>query len=159
MLKILFFSLYVIAHPVHVSLMSVEYSETSGAFNVFLKIYTDDFLLDYKLLTSDTSKIDFTVNKLTAEKNLARYLKEKVQIYADGKMLNHKLVNLDSSDGELKVGLVSDNLKKSKNFLVKNMIMTSLYNDQANLLIFKYGEKEESVKLTADRQEQTFTVK
>ena len=53
----------VLAHPVHVSLMSVEYSEQTDAFNVFLKIYSDDFLLDYRLLTGDTAKIDFIANR------------------------------------------------------------------------------------------------
>ena len=159
MFKALFFSIFVLAHPVHVTLMSVEYSEKSEAFNVFLKIYADDFLLDYKLLTNDSSKIDFSVNKLTAENKLKKYLNEKVQIFAEGKILGQKLVNFVSSDGELKVDLIYSNIKKSRNFLVKNTIMTSLYNDQANLLIFKYGEREEAVKLTSEKQEQTFTVK
>ena len=159
MLKAIFFSFFVLSHPVHVSLMSMEYSENSQVFTVFLKIYTDDFLLDYKLLTNDTSKIDFTVNKLTVENILTKYLNEKVQIFAEGKMLKHKLINLESSEGELKIDLTYNNIAKSKNFLVRNMILTSLYNDQANLLIFKYGEKEEAVKLTAERQEQIFTVK
>ena len=159
MLITIILSFFVLAHPVHVSLMSVEYSEKTDVFNVFLKIYSDDFLLDYKLLTGDTAKIDFAANRETAESLIMKYLDEKVQIFAEGKKLDGKLINFNSSDGELKMDVKFNNKKKSKNYLVKNLIMTDLYKDQSNLLIFRYGNFEEGIKLTSEKQEQTFKVK
>jgi hypothetical protein len=138
----------------------VEYSEKSDSFNVFLKIYADDFLLDYRLLTGDDStRFYFIAKKETAEPLLRKYLNEKVQIFAEGKKLDGKLLTLESSDGELKMNLVFNNNKKSKNYRVKNLIMTDLYKDQSNLLIFRYGDYEEGIKLTAEKQEQNFIVK
>jgi hypothetical protein len=138
----------------------VEYSEKSDSFNVFLKIYADDFLLDYRLLTGDDStRFDFIAKKETAEPLLRKYLNEKVQIFAEGKKLDGKLLTLESSDGELKMNLVFNNNKKSKNYRIKNLIMTDLYKDQSNLLIFRYGDYEEGIKLTAEKQEQNFIVK
>jgi hypothetical protein len=159
MLKYFILSFIIFTHPLHVSLLSVEYSEKSDSFNVFLKIYADDFLLDYRLLTGDSTKFDFIAKKETAEALLRKYLNEKVQIFAEGKKLNGKLLTLESSDGELKMNLVFNNNKKSKNYRVKNLIMTDLYKDQSNLLIFRYGDYEEGIKLTAEKQEQNFIVK
>lgn len=159
MLKTIILSFIVLAHPVHVSLLSVEYSEKTDAFNVFLKIYSDDFMLDYRLLTGDTAKIDFVAHRETAEFLIGKYLNEKVQIFAEGNKLEGKLTNFDSSDGELKMDVIFNNKKKSKNYLVKNHIMTDLYQDQSNLLIFRYGNFEEGIKLTSEKQEQTFKVK
>ena len=159
MSKIIFLSFFAVAHPVHVSLMSVEYSVDADVFNVFLKIYSDDFLLDYRMLTGDTSKIDLSTDKKTAGKVISKYLFEKVQIFAEGKKLDCKLINLDSSDGELKLDLIFNNKKKSKNYLVKNLILTDIYKDQSNLLIFRYGDYEEGIKLTPEKLEQTFKVK
>ena len=159
MLKTVILSFFVLAHPVHVSLMSVEYSEKSDVFNVFLKIYSDDFILDYRLLTSDTSKIDFIANRETAEILILKYINEKVQIFAEGKRLDGRLINLDTSDGELKLDLIYNNNRRSKNYLVKSLIMTDLYKDQSNLLIFRYGNYEEGIKLTPEKQEQIFKVK
>ena len=160
MLKTVILSFFVLAHPVHVSLMSVEYSEKSDVFNVFLKIYSDDFILDYRMLTSDTSNIDFIANRETAEIHIVKYINAKVQIFAEGKRLDGKLMNLDTSDGELKMDLIYNNSnRKSKNYLVKNLIMTDLYKDQSNLLIFRYGNYEEGIKLTPEKQEQIFKVK
>ena len=159
MLKTIILTFIVFAHPVHVSLMSVEYSEKTDAFNVFLKIYSDDFMLDYRLLTGDSAKIDFVANRETAESLIGKYLNEKVQIFAEGKKLDSKLMNFDSSEGELKMDLIFNNKKNSKNILVKNLIMTDLYKDQSNLLIFRYGDYEEGIKLTPDKLEQNFKVK
>jgi hypothetical protein len=159
MLKTFILSFIVLVHPLHVSLLSVEYSEKSDVFNVFLKIYSDDFLTDYRLLTGDTTKIDFVAKRETAETLIGKYLDEKVQIFAEGEKLEGKLSKLDSSDGELKMDLIFKNKKKSKNYLVKNLIMTDLYKDQSNLLIFRYGDYEEGIKLTPEKQEQNFKVK
>jgi len=159
MLKIILLSLFTIAHPVHVTLMSVEYSENEDIFNVFLKIYSDDFLLDYRLLTGDTSKVDLRAEVESAKKVVTRYLDEKIQIFAEGKRLDSKLIKLENSDGELKLDLIYNNKKKSKNYLVKNLILTDIYKDQSNLLIFRYRDFEEGIKLTAEKQEQSFKVK
>jgi len=137
----------------------VEYSEKSDVFNVFLKIYSDDFLLDYRLLTGDTTKFDFVAKRETAETLIGKYLDERVQIFAEGKKLEGKLLSLVSSEGELKMDLTFNNIKKSQNYLVKNMIMTDLYKDQSNLLIFRYGDYEECFKLTSEKREQNFKVK
>jgi hypothetical protein len=159
MLKASILSLFILAHPVHVSLMSVEYSEKSDAFNVFLKIYSDDFILDYRLLTGDTSKIDFETKREASKTLLGKYLNEKVQILAEGTKLEGKLMNFDSSEGELKIDLLFKNKRNSVNYLVKNLIMNDLYMDQTNLLIFRYGNFEEGVKLTPEKLEQIFKVK
>jgi hypothetical protein len=157
MLKTFFLAFYFVLHPVHVSLMSIEYSEKDGAFNVFLKLYSDDFILDYRLLTGDTSKIDFSA-RADSETQVERYLSEKIQVFAEEKKLVCKLIKLESSEGELKMDLVFNNKKKAKNYLVKNLIMTDLYKDQSNLLIFRYGDYEEGIKLSPEKPEQIFRV-
>jgi hypothetical protein len=158
MLKIAILTFFAIAHPVHVSLMSVEYDEKKDVLNLFLKLYSDDFILDYKLLSGDTAKINFgTVNENT-ESLVVKYLGAKIQIFADGKKLEGKLIKLDSSEGELKMDMIFNNKKRSGSYLVKNFIMTDLYPDQSNLLIFRYGDYEEGVKLTPEKQEYIFKV-
>jgi hypothetical protein len=42
---------------------------------------------------------------------------------------------------------------------VKNLIMTGLYNDQANMIIVKINDFEQGVKLTSEATEQTFQIK
>lgn len=159
MLKIAILTFFAIAHPVHVSLMSVEYAEKQDVFNVFIKIYTDDFKLDYRLLTGDTANINIVGNNIKAEGIVAEYINARIGIYAEGRKLEGKLISLDSADGELKVNMMFNNRKKSKSYLVKNLIMTDLYRDQSNLLIFRYGDYEEGIKLSPEKQDHIFKVK
>ncbi len=147
------------AHPVHVTLMSVEYSDKSDSFNVFLKVYSDDFLLDYRTLSGDTSNVVLASDNNEVRKIVERYIKDRVQIYAEGNKLESRIVNINFSEGELKMDLVYNNIRNSKSYLVRNMILTDIYKDQSNLLIFRFGNYEEGFKLTADKQEQEFKIK
>jgi hypothetical protein len=48
--------------------------------------------------------------------------------------------------------------KKPKSITVKNLIMTGLYTDQANMVIVRIREFEEGVKLNSELTEQTFKI-
>jgi hypothetical protein len=67
-------------------------------------------------------------------------------------------VKIEFVDGELQMGLLFKNNKNSKNFRVKNLILANVYNDQSNLLIFRYNEFEEGVKLTPYKNEHNFNL-
>ena len=159
MLKTLFFLICILTHPVHVSLMSLEYSAEDRAFKVFLKVYCDDFILDYRLLTGDNNNIDLSVVNNDVKKIADKYLNDKVQIFAGDSKLELRSMNLESSEGELKFDLLYDNKRKSNEYTVKNLIMTDLYKDQSNLIIFTYNDFQESIKLTAENRVQVFRIK
>jgi hypothetical protein len=159
MLKIFILSLWIAAHPVHVTLLSVEYSAESEAFNGFLKVYYDDFILDYKLLMGITPGFDFSGNKTAAMNMIENYIKDKVQIFAGKTKLDGKIEDINLSDNELKMNLLFEYRKRSKVFTVRNSILTDIYKDQSNLLIFRYGSFEEGIKLTPEKREQMFKVK
>jgi hypothetical protein len=158
MLKTLIFLMGILTHPVHVSLMSLEYSPENRAFKVFLKVYCDDFVLDYRLLTGDSSNIDLSVINDNVKKIADKYLIDKVQIFAGDRKLEMRSMNIESSEGELKFNLLYDSKRKSNEYTVKNLIMTDLYKDQSNLIIFTYDDFQESIKLTAEKREQVFKI-
>jgi hypothetical protein len=139
--------------------MSLEYSPGNRAFKVFLKVYCDDFILDYRLLTGDNSNIDLSVINDNVQKIADKYLNDKVQIFAGDRKLELRSMNIESSEGELKFDLIYDNKRKSNEYTVKNFIMTDLYKDQSNLIIFTYDDFQESIKLTAEKREQVFKIK
>jgi hypothetical protein len=62
-------------------------------------------------------------------------------------------------DNELSINLLYQGDKKPKIISVKNLIMTDLYSDMANMVIVRINEFEEGVKLTPDIYEQTFKIK
>jgi hypothetical protein len=158
MVRLLFFSLWLMIHPVHVSLLSIDYAPDKEIFNVFLRVYFDDFLLDSGIKTEDQKKLNFSDSNLFTKEIIGNYVNNKIKIFVNNKNIPAELESMDLSDNELRMNLLFYSVKKVKSITVKNLIMTSLYNDQSNMTIVKVNDFEEGVKLTAEETEKTFEI-
>lgn len=158
MLKTLILSFLLIIPPHHVSFMGVEYSAKTEMFKVSVKLNYHDFILDYRYSINDDQIFDPTGKIDTTIILISKYFNDKVQIFAEDKKLEGRLMNIESADGEVRINFLFNNIKKARHFKVKNQILTELYGDQANLVIFKYNDFEEGIKLTPGNREQTFRV-
>jgi hypothetical protein len=158
MVRILIFSFLLALHPVHVSLLSIEYAPDQELFNMFLRIYFDDFLLDSGIKADDQKKLDLSeVNSFTKE-IIGSYVNDKIRIIINNRQIAAELENIDLSDNELRMNLNLKPIKKVNTITIKNFVMTSLYNDQANMIIVRVNDFEQGVKLTAEETEKTFKI-
>lgn len=160
MLKTLILSIGLLFHPVHVSLTSIDHVPGTDSLKVFVKMFYDDFLLDYKLFDSENKSINkMTASQLFPAELMNKYLDKKVNICINNKQLSGKLLNLTLENNEISMNLVYKSDKRPKTISVKNMIMTGLYNDQANMTLIRVDDFEEGIKLTPEQTEQTFKLK
>ncbi len=158
MFRFLILSLWLAFHPVHVSLMSIDYAPDDKAFNMFLMVYFDDFLLDAGLGHEGGEKMMFTGSDEYTMAVLTDYVNEKVRIAVNGDQVKAELGNMSLSDNELRMNLSFGSAKRIRSINVKSTIMTSIYNDQANMLIVKVNDFEEGARLTALETEKTFEI-
>jgi hypothetical protein len=160
MLKTLILSIGLLFHPVHVSLTSIDHVPGTDSLKVFVKMFYDDFLLDYKLFDGENESVKkMTAGQLFPAELMNKYLDKKVNISINNKQLRGKLLNLTLEDNEIRMNLVYKSDKRPKTISVKNMIMTGLYNDQANMTLIRVDDFEEGIKLTPEQTEQTFNLK
>lgn len=161
MVKVLIFAIWFVFHPVHVTLTSIDHVQDSDSMKVFIRMYYDDFLLDYKLFDKGVSSDYISGNKSFPDDLMNRYLDEKVIITVNNKELKGKLLNLTlaAPENEISVNLVYSSDKKPDIITVRNEIMTGLYADQANMTIIRVNDFEKGVKLTPEKTEQTFNLK
>lgn len=159
MFRILFL-LWFIFHPVHVSLLSIDYMPETSNFNGFVRVYLDDLLLDCGL-----SGLDIRQDKLIAGEKaslgmLERYLNEKIVISVNEKHARGRITNIeiDVASNEVDVNMLFENTGKPETITVKNLIMTTLHKDQTNMVIVKTYDFEEGVKLTPGLTERTFKI-
>lgn len=158
MLKLLIPVIWMMMHPVHVSLLSVDYMPESESFSVFVRFYTDDFL-------SDTGKsggmdpVNLPVDKPEIRELIGNYLTENIKIIVNNRQLSGVLDSIESSDLEISAGLTYFSGMKARNILVRNSILTRLYDDQANMTLIRIGDFEKGVKLTSQQPEVTFNLK
>jgi uncharacterized membrane protein affecting hemolysin expression len=158
MVRFLFIILLLAAHPVHVSLLSIDYTPDKELFNVFLRIYFDDFLLDSGISSEDQKKLNFSENDQFTRETLGKYINDRLRITVNSRQMSAELQNMDLSDNELRMNLVLSSVKKVNTITVKNLIMTSLYSDQSNMTIVRVNSFEEGVRLTAVETEKTFKI-
>jgi hypothetical protein len=159
MLKLIFITSWIALHPVHVTLMSVEYSSEIKGFNVFLKVYYDDFLSDFGTLKGGASVPDLSKPDPGSGKRISEYLKQRVRIFDGETDLQLELVDFTLAENELKLNLFCRMKKNSNVITIRNEILTDIYRDQTNLVILNYGSFEEGVKLTPEKREYSFNVK
>jgi len=156
MIKTLFLSIFLIVHPVHVTLTSIEQVKDSDSLKVFVKMYFDDFLIDYKLFDEIGTPGNMTDNQQFPADLMKKYLDEKVNIFVNNKQVKGKLLNLTMADNEISINLLYKSVKKPKSITVRNLIMTSLYTDQSNMTIIRIRNFEQGFKLTSKKTEETF---
>jgi len=160
MVKLLALSIWLLFHPVHVSFTSIDKEKGNDSLKVFVKMYYDDFLLDYNLFDpgNDTLK-NIPEGKLIPASLVNKYISEKVTIIVNNKELKGKLLKLELTDNEISMNLLYKPVIRPKVLTVRNLIMTELYADQANMMIVRIDDFEEGIKLTPEIREQTFRLK
>jgi len=159
MFKILLVSTWLIFHPVHVTLTSIDYIPAMDSFKVFVRMYFDDFILDYRLNEKELENIDFSSDNSKSREIFERYIGEKIMIKVNKNELSGKLQDISLDDNEVSMNLEYKTEEKPRVITVKNIIMTGLYSDQANMIIVRINNFEEGIKLTSDLTEQTFKIK
>jgi hypothetical protein len=151
--------LWLVFHPVHVTMTSIDHVPDTDSLKVFVRMYYDDFLRDYKLFDDEVNVEDYVPNKPFPEDLISKYLNEKVHITINNKELTGKLLNVTLADNELSLNLLYRTTRNPEVITVRNMVMTDLYSDMANMTIIRFNNFEEGIKLTSDKPEETFELK
>jgi len=159
MLRVLFFSLWTIFHPVHVTMTSIDYVPETVSFQVFVRMYFDDFLTDCRMNGAIVLEEKFPDGNPASVEVLEKYINDKIVLKVNDKQLVARLRNVSVVDNEISMNLVFNSIKKPKTLTVKNLIMIDLYSDQSNMVIVRINDFEEGFKLSPEKIEQTFIIK
>jgi hypothetical protein len=159
MIKTLFFSVWFLFHPVHVTLTSIDYFPERDSLKVFIKLYLDDFLLDMGINNDNTAITGFSHDNPQSKVIMENYLNNKLILRVNKRLISGKLNDFAIVDNEVKLNFGYSQVRNPEVIIVKNLIMTDLYKDQSNLVIIKVYEFEEGIKLTSDCTEKTFKIK
>jgi hypothetical protein len=144
---------FVLLHPVHVSVTGIEFDPGKNIFNLFVKVYSDDMERDMKIGNKMTGE-SFAGN----EEGYQRWLSDRISIIVDGRPLVLKLKKVEIDGLEHKFTLEAKSKRKAGIVSVLNTINTRLYQDQSNMLMFKYNDVEEGCKLTSSDTIKVFNV-
>lgn len=138
-------------HPVHVSYTNVEYDNTNKEFKILYKIFVDDFDKIIQQKYGVNLELEKGKKKEAYEKIITKYILEHFKLIIDSK--DYTKLRLKFSDSEVREKAIWLYYKyryngKSANFEVWNSLMTDLYRDQTNLLIFTFSGNQVALRFT-----------
>lgn len=153
-MKILSLLIILLLHPVHVSLTGIEYDTVSRSWSVFVKLYSDDLEDDMKLGKSSGEEIAGG-----EEERFFQYLADRIIIMEDGRQLDMTLLNAVADGLEHRFTIKAEGGDKVREVTVVNRIMTRLYDDQANMVLFSFDGIEDGYRFTATDTMKIYKVK
>lgn len=148
----------IVAHPVHVTITSIERAGESDSLRVFFRMYYDDFLLDqYEPGRAGDTEKEICTSRLNDLSG--KYFNNKINIFINNKRVTGKLLNTTLDNNELSMNLLFPADRNLRKISVINRVLINIYADQSNLTIIKIGDFEEGIRLTPAITEYSFRIK
>lgn len=158
MLKALIIPIFLMFHPIHVTLISINQDQGSDTMKVFFRMYYDDFLKDYGLFDPGYALQKNSESQSFPADMLINYFNDRVNIYVNNKRLTGKVVDLNIQDNEILMNLLYRSDKDPKKIRIRNQILTHIYNDQTNMVFLSINNNEQAMRLTPDHEKETWSL-
>ena len=139
------------AHPLHLSITNITYE--NGKLKITMKTFRDDLEVGY--FHYHSSPIDFSdpeKRKLPWFKN---YLTEHFKI-AEDKELQSLSLEIDSvslEEDAMTIEMHATLGSEPNSLYIYNALLTDIYPDQTNLVIFGFGKKETGIKFDVKKRD------
>jgi hypothetical protein len=159
MLRVLAFTLWLIMHPGHVTMTSIDYIQGTDSLKVSCRMEFNDFLKDLQTIDDDRNLRTIFSKQPFPSDLINQYFNSKVFIYVNDKLLIGKLLSANIIDNDINLNLFYRSGKKPKSITVRNLILTGWYSDQTNLTIIRINNFEKGIKLTPGHNEETLLIK
>jgi hypothetical protein len=143
-----FLTLFSFLHPVHVSLLNIDIEPDTGNIQVVFKFFSDDFeniiLRKYNVQLNITQKVD-PGKQIEA---INSYIEESFEMAINGKKIETwEFVRNELDDLAIWLYYNSKYTGHIETVSLKDEVMMDLFNDQTNLVIFTYGDKQNGYRL------------
>ena len=106
MLKALAISLWLIMHPGHVTMTSIDYVQGTDSLKVFCRMEFDDFLKDLQTIDDDRNLRRLFSKQPFPADLINQYFNSKVFIYVNDKLLIGKLLSANLDDNDINLNLI-----------------------------------------------------
>jgi hypothetical protein len=144
------------SHPVHVTVLNVEFNLESGRIDLTFRVYKDDMELalyhNYQLQTT----LDSTKAGWKSVKYLNQYINDRVKLKVNNKAIDTLVFEKTLFDGTNLWLYYSLHISGSLQSLwLKDEMMMDLYFDQSNMVICGPTGMEKAYMLHYDKNEMT----
>lgn len=158
--NIIFSTFLLCAHPVHLTVTNIEYNNSSKSFDISIRLFVKDFTT---ILSQNNNQEIILSGKDINSKNktfITKYITDNLKLNINNKQISkNKYVLKEEKIEDITIWLTYNIKFKDKisKIEITNTLMTDLYRDQKNMLIFTYNKKQSALEFS--RKETTNTLK
>lgn len=134
-------------HPVHVSVMNMEYIEDEKSFSISIKTFKDDMEIAIYHRYGKIVNLSEIGQRATGNAFIEKYLLETIEIKYDENIIAPTIEEIIYNDDGIHVKLKSKANNNLDKISVLNTLLMDIYMDQTNLVIISYKNKEKGYKL------------
>lgn len=133
-------------HPIHVSITEAEFDEERRAIEISHRIFIDDLEKEIEEESGIKSVSFSREEKSWIDTELQKYLKRHFQLSLNGKQLESRYLGYELENDAIYIFVEYLKVRKFKSVQVKNDILLNMYDDQVNLLHFKWKKETRSLR-------------
>ncbi len=148
-------SIFNLMHPVHVSIINMDYLPEQNKISLSFKVFKDDFQLLFAHLYQVNIDFDNEENYSKYQKKIDEYFSSHFKITEEGgenKIINY--IGIKKNQEAIWFHYEASIENELKSLKISNTILLDLYFDQKNLLILKYGKKEKGYQFNLKQTKQ-----
>lgn len=135
------------SHKFYVSLVEISYNRADSAFEITMKIFTDDLENAVQNQYGMNLKLGTKRENKKADSLIYGYLQNKFGIETDGTAFPLVFVGKEVEMDITWIYLEMDNISAVHKLIIKDHMITEIYDDQVNLINVNYLGKKHSLLL------------
>ena len=147
-------------HPIHVSVTNIDLDPDSGIMHLSIKIFADDF--QDLILHKYSVQLHITEQEEPGDniESINRYIGEALQLEINGNAAG-ELQFVESRLNEEAIWLFYkyEHGGRVRKLRVRNTVMLDKFNDQTNLLIIAYDNRQNGYRMDNKTTELAFNIK
>ncbi len=147
-------------HPIHVSVTNLDLEPDVGKMELSVKIFADDF--QDLILNKYSVQLNITGNEKPGDKigSVHRYIGEALRFEINGKEIEGlKFMRSELNEDAIWLYYTYDHGSRIRKINVSNTLMNEKFDDQTNLLIVSYSNKQNGYRMDNKTTDLSFNIK
>lgn len=149
-------------HPVHVTFSNMEYKAAEGKFYISVRLFADDFTNILEM--QNNKKINLKIKNKETDKLVDEYIKKHFRLKFEGAFKPQRMrfeyyIFFNEEEPAVQVFYSYKTTRAPQQISIMNTLMTDLYRDQKNLLIFSCKNTEKALKFDRSKPDVSFEIK
>ncbi|MFM8912680.1 MAG: DUF6702 family protein [Flammeovirgaceae bacterium] len=145
------------AHPIHISVTEINYSEKDKSFQITSRLFVDDTELSVRGLKKNNDLDILEPKGATTQQLVEEYVRLHLKVWVDGKLAKMNFLAVEKEDLSFVCYIEIPSIKKVKSLRVQNDCIMETHEDQSNLVHVTYLAPVKSARLTRNKPDETFT--